>query len=329
MNTIYFAGGCFWGIAHLFALVPGVESATAGYANSIVANPTYRQVCSGATEAAEAVKVDYDPQCVSLGELMGLFVEAIDPTTLNRQGNDVGTQYRTGIYYTSLADATPVGDFLAALDRHYGGRSVVESGPLVNFYPAEEYHQDYLVKNPGGYCHVNPALFAKARSLGKKPAAVDGKQQSAAPKRKYERPTDDALRRKLTPLQWEVTQNGATERPFTNEYDHQFGPGIYVDVTTGEPLFVSSDKYDSGCGWPAFTRPISPDLIAELEDNSHGMRRVEVRAANSGAHLGHVFPDGPRDRGGLRYCINSASLRFIPRASMAAEGYADYLPLVK
>ena len=314
MKTIYFAGGCFWGIAHLFSLVPGVDSAVAGYANSRVPDPDYRQVCTGTTGAAETVKVDYDPQSVTLPQLIDLYVEAIDPTLLNRQGNDRGTQYRTGIYYTDEADAPVVKAAMQALDKRLGGRLAVEYGPLRNFYPAEEYHQDYLEKNPGGYCHVNPALFAKARTVGRQ---------------RFERPDDATLRRRLNDIQWAVTQNGATERPYTNEYDHEFSPGIYVDITTGEPLFVSTDKYDSGCGWPAFTRPISPELIAELKDTSHGMVRTEVRAARSGSHLGHVFPDGPADKGGMRYCINSASLRFIPENRMAAEGYADYLPLLK
>ena len=145
----------------------------------------------------------------------------------------------------------------------------------------------------------------------------------------YRKPSDEELRRKLTAEQYAVTQQGATERPFTNLYDREFRPGIYVDVTTGQPLFVSTDKYDSGCGWPAFSRPISPEVLTEHIDNSHGMKRVEVRSSAGDAHLGHVFPDGPRSEGGLRYCINSASLRFIPKYEMEAEGYGAYLPLVK
>lgn len=144
----------------------------------------------------------------------------------------------------------------------------------------------------------------------------------------YQKPSDEELRRKLTAEQYAVTQQGATERPYTNKYDHEFRPGIYVDVTTGQPLFVSTDKYDSGCGWPAFSRPISPDALTEHIDNSHGMRRVEVRSSAGDAHLGHVFPDGHSSEGGLRYCINSASLRFIPKPEMEAAGYGDYLPLL-
>lgn len=318
LKTIYFAGGCFWGIQHLFSLVPGVSSSIAGYANSNTPSPTYKEVCTGRTDAAETVRVDYDSDCVSLDELIGLYLKAVDPTSLNRQGNDRGTQYRTGIYYTDPADAPVIEKAMRTLDHQLGGRLAIEYGALSNFYPAEEYHQDYLDKNPGGYCHVNPALFKIARTTGRNCSELT-----------YTRPDDATLRRRLTPLQWSVTQEGATERPFTNEYDHEFRPGIYVDVTTGEPLFASTDKYDSGCGWPAFTRPLSASLISEHHDTSHGMVRTEVRAANSGAHLGHVFPDGPAAEGGLRYCINSASLRFIPLDSMAREGYGKYIGFVK
>lgn len=320
LKTIYLAGGCFWGTAHLFSLVPGVVSATAGYANSSVPNPTYRQVCSGATGAAETVKVEYDSDCVSLPELIDLFVESVDPTSVNQQGNDVGTQYRTGIYYTDPADSSVIDSAMDSLNLSLNGLLAVEHGRLINFYPAEEYHQQYLYKHPGGYCHIGPALMAKAKVTG-----CPSRQPAT---RRFSRPDDATLRSRLTPLQWEVTQHSATEPPHANEYARQFAPGIYVDITTGEPLFLSTHKYDSGCGWPAFTRPISPGLVKELPDNSHSMTRTEVRSAHSGAHLGHVFTDGPASEGGMRYCINSASLRFIPRDSMAAQGYSDFLHLL-
>ncbi len=316
-RTIYLAGGCFWGTARLFSLVNGVTGTTCGYANSKVADPTYRQVCTGLTGAAETVMVDYDDDVIGLTDLIMLFFKSIDPTALNRQGGDSGTQYRTGIYYSDPADAPAIEALLSALQRRTPAPVVIECGPIVNFYPAEEYHQDYLVKNPDGYCHVDPSLFAEARRLTKS-------VNSSATQ------TDrDALRRRLTPLQWEVTQNGATEKPFVNEYDHEFSPGIYVDIVDGTPLFLSSRKYDSGCGWPAFTRPITGGVLRELPDYSYGRERTEVRSSASGAHLGHVFPDGPADQGGLRYCINSAALRFIPLDRMQAEGYGDYINLIE
>lgn len=311
IKIIYLAGGCFWGTDHLMSLVPGVESTTVGYANSSVPDPTYRMVCSGETGAAETVMVEYDSARVALSDILALYFRSIDPLSVNRQGNDIGTQYRTGIYYTDPDDLPVINALVATVARRYAEPLAVEVAPLQNFYPAEDYHQNYLYDNPGGYCHVNPALFEEARNLH---------SRSSADK--------EELRSRLTPLQWEVTQNGATERPFINEYDHEFRPGIYVDITDGTPLFVSSRKYDSGCGWPAFSRPISDDLITEHTDTSFGRIRTEVRSASSGAHLGHVFPDGPADDGGLRYCINSASLRFIPLEEMAAAGYADYIPLI-
>lgn len=311
IRTIYFAGGCFWGTAHLFSLMGGVESTVAGYANSLVPDPTYQMVCTGQTGAAETVQVVYDDSIVGLTDLIGIYFRSIDPTSVDRQGNDVGTQYRSGIYYTDSADLPVIEACVATVQRRYAEPLAVEVGPLQNFYPAELYHQDYLYKNPGGYCHVDPALF---REVSQRTARRNDK---------------DELRSRLTPLQWEVTQNGATERPFVNEYDHEFRPGIYVDITDGTPLFVSAKKYDSGCGWPAFSRPIADSLLTEHADNSYGRHRTEVRSASSGAHLGHVFADGPQDDGGQRYCINSAALRFIPKADMAREGYADYLPLVE
>ncbi len=314
IKEIFFAGGCFWGTAHLFSLVGGVESAVAGYANSIVENPTYKMVCTGETNAAETVRVTYDDSIIGLTDLISLYFRSIDPLSLNRQGNDVGTQYRTGIYYTDPADSTVVEAMIAMLQRRYSEPIAVEWGMLRNFYPAEEYHQDYLVKNPEGYCHVNPALFKEARKMGRESSAVSSK---------------DELRKRLTPLQWEVTQHGATERPYTNEYDEEFRKGIYVDICDGTPLFLSSNKYNSGCGWPAFTRPIDDDLLNELPDHSFGRIRTEVKSSSSGAHLGHVFNDGPAEEGGLRYCINSAALRFIPVEKMEEEGYGKYIPLIK
>lgn len=310
-KKIYLAGGCFWGTEHLFSMIEGVEKTIVGYANSQVPHPTYEQVCTGLTGAAETVEVTYDPDLASLTELLSIYFRSIDPTTLNRQGNDIGTQYRTGIYYVDPADLEPIEAFVATVQRRHQEPLAVEVTPLLNFYPAELYHQQYLYKNPGGYCHVSPELFAEVKN------------------RRANRNDKTDLRKRLTPLQWEVTQNGATERPFINEYDHEFRPGIYVDIVDGTPLFVSSRKYDSGCGWPAFSRPIDPALITEHTDNSFGRQRTEVRSASSGSHLGHVFPDGPTDDGGMRYCINSAALRFIPADEMTAAGYEAFLPLIE
>lgn len=318
-KEIYLAGGCFWGTEHFLKLIEGVEATQVGYANGNIANPTYQQVCTGKTDFAETVKVQYNPEVVDLPFLIGLYFKTIDPTSLNRQGNDRGTQYRTGIYYTQPDDLPIIKETVDRLAVGYTRPLVVEIKPLKNFYPAETYHQDYLDKNPGGYCHIHPELFELARKakMPKKQAVV------------YSKPDDATLRSQLTPEQYAVTQKNATELAFHNEYWNEHRPGIYVDITTGEPLFVSTDKFDSGCGWPSFSKPIDRKLIQEKTDTTHGMVRTEVRSATGNAHLGHVFTDGPANKGGLRYCINSASLRFIPKDKMKAEGYGDYLDLVK
>lgn len=315
-HVIYFAGGCFWGTEHFFKQVRGVTATEVGYANGNLENPTYEQVCSGKTGFAETVKVSYDPAVIDLKLLIDLFFKTIDPTTLNRQGNDIGTQYRTGVYYTDQEDLPIINERLAVLSQQYSAGIVVEVEPLHNYYDAETYHQKYLDKNPGGYCHIGPDLFELARKANPAPANT------------YKKADKETLKNTLTPLQFDVTQNNATERPFSNEYNDEFREGIYVDITTGQPLFVSTDKFESGCGWPSFSKPINNDLIEELSDNTHGMRRTEVRSKTGDAHLGHVFNDGPADKGGLRYCINSASLKFVPKEKMKEQGYEKYLPLL-
>ena len=328
-KEIYLAGGCFWGTELYLDLVYGVISAESGYANGATSHPSYREVCSGSGHA-ETVHVVYDPQLVSLDEILTAFYDSIDPTAKDRQGNDVGRQYRSGIYYVPNADGGESDDVrvirasLDTLQKRIGKPVAIEVKPIVNFYRAEEAHQEYLEKNPNGYCHISPVLIAQMRE---KRAAAEraGKQ----PTRTFAKPSDAELKERLTGIQYAVTQQKATEPAFHNEYDHEFREGIYCDITTGEPLFISTDKYDSGCGWPAFSRPIDSALIAEHEDRSYGMVRTEVTAAGSGAHLGHVFDDGPAATGGLRYCINSASLRFIPKEDMEREGYGDYLYLLE
>ncbi len=315
-EVIYFAGGCFWGTEHFFKQVRGVKSTEVGYANGKVKDPTYKMVSTGTTGYAETVKVIYDPQNVDLDLLIDLYFQTIDPTSLNKQGNDVGTQYRTGIYYINEDQKVLINDKLSELAKRYNRPIAVEAELLESYYSAEDYHQDYLDNNPNGYCHIPTQLF----EMASKANPVKANQ--------YSKKDKETLREILTPLQYEVTQNNATERPFNNEYDKEFRAGIYVDITTGEPLFISTDKFESGCGWPSFSKPINEELITEKRDMSHGMVRVEVRSSTGDAHLGHVFDDGPSDKGGLRYCINSASLRFIPKEEMKAEGYEKYLKLL-
>lgn len=365
LHTIYLAGGCFWGLEAYLLRLPGVRGTVVGYANGSTENPSYRDVCNWNTGHAETVAVTYDRRILPTDVLLEAFFEAIDPTLLNRQGNDRGTQYRSGIYWTDEADLPSIESALLRQRARCIDPIVTEVEPLDGFYPAEEYHQDYLAKNPGGYCHINlhdADEFVKRMGLregvpcvpydglceavdqtnvssGESSVASSPETETVDPnnpasiahairEKGYTAPPAADLRRTLTDTQYRVTQQSATEPPFRNRYDHTFEPGIYVDVTSGEPLFASSDKYDSGCGWPAFTRPITPDVVTEHLDRTLGTLRTEVRSNAGDAHLGHVFTDGPADQGGLRYCINSAALRFVPFERMEAEGYGYLKPLL-
>ncbi len=314
-KELYLAGGCFWGTEHYLGNVPGVRSTAVGYANGRTAFPSYEEVCRHGTGHAETVKVVYDDAVVGLPFLLSLYYGIIDPVSVNRQGGDTGTQYRTGIYFTDPGDEAVIRTSIAALQKKYREPIAIEVGPLANYYPAEEYHQKYLVKNPGGYCHIPSFKFDEAR-------------MAADPAKVYAPPSREALKARLTPTQFAVTQESATEPPFRNAYFDEFREGIYVDVTTGEPLFLSCDKFESGCGWPSFSRPIDKKRLTERDDRAIGMLRTEVRSAAGNAHLGHVFPDGPAESGGLRYCINSAALRFIPKEEMEREGYGAFLSLL-
>jgi peptide methionine sulfoxide reductase msrA/msrB len=313
-RKIVLAGGCFWGVQHYLSLIPGVVDTQVGYANGRFENPTYEQVCTGTSGFTEAVMVTYDRNKLGLSELLDLFYKIVDPTSVNKQGNDVGPQYRTGIYYDDPADEPIVKGSLVLLGESLERPVAIESCSLKNFYPAEKYHQKYLENNPGGYCHLPVARFEEARRY-KPLQGPDTKLNKAK------------LRERLSSMQFEVTQHGATEPPFANEYFDLFEPGIYVDVVDGRPLFLSTQKFDSGCGWPSFSRPIDESYLSKLPDYSHSRVRTEVRSQQSGSHLGHVFSDGPRESGGLRYCINSASLRFVPKNNLISEGYGELLPL--
>lgn len=311
MAEIYLAGGCFWGLEEYFSRITGVTDTTVGYANGQVESTNYQLIHQ--TDHAETLQVTYDENLVSLREILLYYFRVIDPLSINKQGNDVGRQYRTGIYYTKDIDVSVINEVVKEQERQFGQKIAVEVEPLRHYVLAEDYHQDYLKKNPGGYCHIN----------------VNDAYQPLVDPGQYEKPSENALKENLSEEAYQVTQHAATERPFHNEYFATFEEGIYVDVTTGEPLFFASDKFDTGCGWPSFTRPIAKDVIKYYQDKSHGMERIEVRSRSGNAHLGHVFTDGPQEQGGLRYCINSAALRFIKKEKMEQAGYGYLLSYMK
>lgn len=308
-NSIYLAGGCFWGVEAYFSKIPGILEATSGYANGKIENPTYKEVSSGDTGFAETVEIKYDKKIISLEEILEHYFDIVDPTTLNRQAHDIGTQYRSGIYYTNNTDKELIEKTIKDQQKNYKNKIVTEVKKLENFYKAEEYHQKYLDKNPGGYCHIDLSKVGKYQ--------------------KYKKAPTSELKQKLTDIQYKVTQEATTERPFSSEYEKNFKDGIYVDIVTGEPLFSSKDKYDAGCGWPSFSKPIDKSVLKEKEDLSHGMVRTEVKSKIGSSHLGHLFDDGPEELGGNRYCINGAALKFISKEDLEKEGYGDYLKLFK
>jgi len=321
-----FAGGCFWCMEGPFEKLDGVSAVVSGYTGGTVENPTYEQVSSGTTGHIEAVQVHYDPTRTKYEELLRIFWDEIDPTDDGGQFADRGSQYRTAIlvHDETQRQAAEASKAALAESGRFEKPIVTQIITYERFYPAEDYHQDYHAKNPIRYKTYRSGS-GRDRFLEEHRAPTPAPTGDPS---SWKKPSDAELKSKLTELQYEVTQREGTERPFDNEYWDDKRPGIYVDVVTGEPLFSSRDKFDSGTGWPSFTKPIDPARIAEESDYKLFLPRTEVRSAGGDSHLGHVFEDGPQPTG-LRYCINSAALRFIPLERMEAEGYGAWLDAVK
>jgi peptide methionine sulfoxide reductase msrA/msrB len=349
-KTALLANGCFWCVESDLEKVSGVLQVVSGYAGGQSEDPTYKNYAAGGHR--EVVLVTYDAHIISYANLVEFTIKHGDPTDSDGSFKDRGVEYAPAIYFETAAEEREARRVIAAIDSL---QVFAEPLPLlvterVPFWPAEDYHQDYAVKNPLRYGYyrtasgrsafiekywgesadtfVVPAASAAVIKSIDSETVASGVVSKQGTWDKYLKPTDEYLRSTLSAVQYKVTQEEGTETPFTSSYDKNFEAGVYVDIVSGEPLFLSKDKYDSGTGWPSFVKPLSADVVTLEEDNTLFTKRTEVRSRYADSHLGHVFTDGPKERGGMRYCMNGAALRFIAESDLEASGYGYLLPLI-
>jgi peptide methionine sulfoxide reductase msrA/msrB len=326
----YFAGGCFWCVESDYEKLPEVKDVVSGYMGGTVENPSYNQVSSGGTGHREAIKVIYDPSKTTYRELVLHLLKHIDPTDAGGSFYDRGHQYTSAIYYQSDEEKAIAESVIKEVDESkvFDKPVVTSLEPAGTFWLAEKYHQDYYKKSPVRYKYYRKG---SGRDAFIESVWGNSNQEENTDTvdilENFQKPTDEELKTMLTPLQYKVTQKEGTERAFDNEYFDNHEEGIYVDIVSGEPLFSSTDKFDSGTGWPSFLKPIDHDFVTEKDDYKLLSRRTEIRSKIADSHLGHIILDGQEENDKIRYCMNSAALRFVPRSEMKSGGYEDYLSL--
>ncbi len=310
MNKIYLAGGCFWGMQAYFSKIKGIINTNVGYANGLTLETNYHNIKE--TDHAETLEIEYDENIINIAEIFERYLTLINPYSRNRQGGDIGRQYRTGIYFVDEYSRKCALLTLQIYEKQHEGKKVaIEVEKLNNFILAEEYHQNYLLKNPNGYCHIN--LSAADEPLFSKDKLT----------------SEEIEKLNIDDFSKKVLLEKATETPFSSSFNSLNECGLFIDKISGEPLFSSENKYNAGCGWPSFTKPIRTDCINYYDDFSHNMHRIETTSKNQDSHLGHVFNDGPKEQGGVRFCINGASLNFIEIGKLENTIYENLIPYFK